>query len=121
MGQFGKLRSLADLPPDRELDRLIAEAAKLAMTAPAPRKVKHAPKPPAEIHPDFAAALAANPAANAALESFPPSARRDYCDWIAAAKQDSTRAKRISTAIEWLAQGKRHNWRYEARSRPPAT
>jgi len=44
MGQFGKLKSLDDLPPDAELDRLIREAAKLAKSAPAPRKVKHEPK-----------------------------------------------------------------------------
>lgn len=113
MGQFGKLTSVADLPPGDELDRLMAEAARLASTAPAPRKTKHEPKPAAGIHPDFATALAANPKAKAALDGFPPSARRDYCDWIAEAKQDSTRAKRIATAIEWLGEGKRRHWRYE--------
>ena len=46
MGQFGRLKSLADLPPDKELDRLIREAAELARSAPATRKAKHAPKPP---------------------------------------------------------------------------
>ena len=113
MGQFGKLTSPADLPPADELDRLISEAARLASTAPAPRKTKHGPKPAAGVHPDFARALAANPGAAAVLEGFPPSARRDYCDWIAEAKQDSTRSKRIATAIEWLGEGKRRNWRYE--------
>ena len=33
MGQFGKLEALGDLPPDAELDALIAEAAALATTA----------------------------------------------------------------------------------------
>ena len=113
MGQFGKIRSLADLPPDAELDALIAEAARLA-TVPAPRKVKHEPKPPAEIHPEFAAALDANPKAKATLESFSPSARRDYLDWIAEAKQDATRAKRIATAVECLAEGKKRHWKYES-------
>ena len=113
MGQFGKLASAADLPPDDEFDRLLAEAARLASSAPAPRKTKHAPRPAAGIHPEFASALAANPQAAAVLDGFPPSARRDYCDWIAEAKQDSTRAKRIATAIEWLGEGKRRHWRYE--------
>lgn len=115
MGQFGKLRSLGDLPPDEVLDRLVARAARLARTAPAPRKTKHAPKPPAAIHPEFAAALATHPQARETLDGFPPSARRDYVDWIAEAKQDATRAKRIATAIEWLGEGKRRNWRYEKR------
>ena len=113
MGQFGKLTSVADLPSDAELDKLIAEAAALARTAPAPRKVKHEPKPAAQLHPDFAAALECNPAAKATLGGFAPSARRDYLDWIAEAKQESTRAKRIATAIEWLSEGKKRHWKYE--------
>ena len=113
MGQFGKLTSVDDLPPDEELDRLIRKAAQLARQAPAPRKTKHAPKPKPKMHPDFAAALGSAPKAKAVLDSFPPSAQRDYLDWIADAKQDSTRTKRIATAIEWLGEGKRRNWKYE--------
>jgi uncharacterized protein YdeI (YjbR/CyaY-like superfamily) len=113
MGQFGKIKSLADLPPDKELDRLIREAADLAKSAPAPRKTKHAPKPAPELHPEFAAALAKAPEAKAVLDSFPPSAQRDYFEWIAEAKQDATRQKRIATAIEWLGEGKRRHWKYQ--------
>ena len=61
-----------------------------------------------------AAALAKAPAAKAALDSFPPSAQRDYLEWIADAKQDATRAKRIASAVEWLSEGKRRHWRYES-------
>ena len=113
MGQFGKLTSIEDLPGDKELDALIREAAALARTAPAPRKVKHGPKPSAEVHPDFARALDSNPKARATLDGFPASARREYVDWIAEAKQDSTRAKRIADAIEWLSEGKPRHWKYE--------
>jgi hypothetical protein len=113
MGQFGKLTSLGDLPPDEELDALIRRAAELSRSAPAPRKTKHEPKPAAEIHPEFAAALDSNPAAKAALAAFPPSCRREYVDWIAEAKRDETRAKRIATALEWLSEGKKRNWKYE--------
>ena len=113
MGQFGRLETVSDLPPDAELDALIAEAAALATTAPAPRKTKHEPKPAATLHPAFAAALESNPAAKATLDGFAPSARRDYLDWISEAKQEATRAKRIATAIEWLAQGKKRHWKYQ--------
>jgi uncharacterized protein YdeI (YjbR/CyaY-like superfamily) len=113
MGQFGKLQSLSDLPADAELDALIAEAAALAKTAPAPRKPKHQPKPAPTLHPDFAAALDAAPTAKAMLGSFSPSARRDYLEWICDAKQDATRAKRIATAVEWLTEGKKRHWKYE--------
>ena len=113
MGQFGKLTSLTDLPSDTQLDALIRSAAELTATAPAPRKPKHAPKPPPALHPEFATALAAAPQAKAALDSFPPSAQRDYLEWIAEAKQPATRAKRIETAVEWLNEGKRRHWKYQ--------
>jgi uncharacterized protein YdeI (YjbR/CyaY-like superfamily) len=111
MGQLGRLTSVADLPDN--LDELIREAAELTRTAPAPRKPKHAPKPPPELHPDFAKALAAAPQAKANLETFPPSAQRDYFEWVAEAKQESTRQKRIATAVEWLSEGKRRHWKYQ--------
>ena len=113
MGQFGKLTSVGDLPSDKELDAIIREAAALARTAPAPRKTKHEPKAAPELHPEFAKALAANPNSKAVLDSFPPSAQRDYLEWINEAKQDATRQKRIDTAIEWLAEGKRRHWKYQ--------
>lgn len=113
MGQFGKLTSVEDLPSDKELEALIREGAGLARTAPAPRKVKHEPKPEPGLHPEFEAALKANPKAQAMLDGFPPSARRDYLEWIVEAKQDATRSKRIATAVEWLNEGKRRHWKYQ--------
>jgi len=110
MGQLGKLTSVEQLPP--QLDEMIAKAAALSDT-PAPRKPKHPPKPPVEMHPEFAEALARAPKAKAAMDGFPPSAQREYLEWVAEAKQDSTRQKRIANAIEWLSEGKRRNWKYE--------
>lgn len=111
MGQLGRLTSVADLPDN--FDDLLRRAAELTKSAPAPRKPKHAPKPPPKMHPDFAAALGRAPKAKSALESFPPSAQRDYLEWVNEAKQEATRQKRISTAIEWLCEGKRRHWKYE--------
>jgi uncharacterized protein YdeI (YjbR/CyaY-like superfamily) len=111
MGQLGKLTSVADLPEN--LDALIASAAEMSSADPAPRKTKHAPKPPIEMHPEFAAALGRAPKAKAMLDSFPPSAQRDYFEWIVEAKQDATRTKRIATAVEWLSEGKRRHWKYQ--------
>lgn len=111
MGQLGRLTSVADLPGN--FDDLIREAARLTKDVPAPRKTKHEPKAPPQMHPDFAVALAKAPKAKAVLDGFPPSAQRDYLEWISEAKQDATRQKRIATAIEWLAEGKRRHWKYE--------
>jgi uncharacterized protein YdeI (YjbR/CyaY-like superfamily) len=112
MGQFGQLKSVADLPPADELDALIRKAvAVLGSDAKPVRTAK--PKPPLETPAALQAALDANPAALATYTAFPPSCRRDYADWIAEAKRDETRAKRVAQAVEWLAEGKRRNWKYE--------
>jgi uncharacterized protein YdeI (YjbR/CyaY-like superfamily) len=113
MGQLGKLTSVGDLPPDKDLDAMIRKGVELAQKAPAPRKPKHEPKPAPELHPEFARALAASPKAKEVLDGLPPSAQRDYLEWIAEAKQDATRAKRIATAVEWLSEGKRRHWKYQ--------
>jgi len=110
MDQLGKLTSVDELP--EHLDALIAQAAELS-SAPAPRKTKHGPKPMPDMHPEFEAALAKSAKAKATFDAFPPSCRREYLEWVADAKQDATRRKRIAATIEWLSEGKRRNWKYE--------
>ena len=112
MGQFGRLTSPADLPPRDELERLIRKAA-AAVEAGPPRGRQAKPEP--GVPDDLRAALAAEPAAAATFEAFPPSARRDYADWVAQAKRPETRARRIAQTVEWLGEGKRRNWKYEKR------
>ena len=62
---------------------------------------------------DFAQALKKNKAAQRTFEAFSPSHKREYLEWVTEAKTDATRQKRMSTAIEWLANGKTRNWKYE--------
>ncbi|MDG2533278.1 YdeI/OmpD-associated family protein [Sphingomonas sp. HITSZ_GF] len=112
MGQFGRIESLADLPDAAEVERLIREAAaKLGESKPA--RPRAAPKGEAEVPPELAEALAADDAAAATFDGFPPSCRREYCDWIAEAKRPETRAKRVGDAVAWMREGKRRNWKYE--------
>jgi len=33
-------------------------------------------------------------------------------EWVATAKSEETRARRIATAVEWMAEGKPRNWKY---------
>ena len=66
-----------------------------------------------EVPEDFAVALAANPAAAQFFDGLAPSHRYEYLEWITGAKRAETRAKRIGQALEWLAEGKRRNWKYE--------
>jgi hypothetical protein len=112
MGQFGRITSLKDLPPKKELVALVKKAAKLNDEGvKVPRKpAKRAELPvPAEL----AAALAKNRKARAIFDAFPPSHRREYNDWVGEAKREETRAARAAQAIEWIAEGKSRNWKYQ--------
>jgi uncharacterized protein YdeI (YjbR/CyaY-like superfamily) len=112
MGQFGRLTSPADLPAPEVLDQLIRKAVALADAGVKPERTRVA-KEPVETPNDLRAAIAANPAAASVFESFTPAARREYAEWIVEAKQPPTRARRIAQAVEWIAEGKKRNWKYE--------
>jgi uncharacterized protein YdeI (YjbR/CyaY-like superfamily) len=115
MGQFGKLASLKDLPPDRQLSAYLKKAMALNEAGVKKARPKAVAKPAPTLPDDLAALLAQkkHAAARKAWESFPPGAQREYVDWIAEAKTDATRQKRLATTLEWLAEGKRRNWKYE--------
>jgi uncharacterized protein YdeI (YjbR/CyaY-like superfamily) len=114
MGDFGKLAAPEDLPSPAELRRR-AKAAAALLRAGAPRAAaKKAPRAPLVLPDDFAQALAATAAAQAQFEAFPPGKRREYIEWVNEAKRAETRAKRLAQAIEWIAEGKARNWKYEA-------
>jgi uncharacterized protein YdeI (YjbR/CyaY-like superfamily) len=117
MGQYGKIASLADLPADAELKAKILEGKariESAGTALKPRAAPKAPKAEIAMPDDFAAALAAMQGVRERFDAFPPGARREYLEWIVEAKQPATRAKRIAQAGEWIAEGKKRNWKYES-------
>jgi len=78
----------------------------------APRK-KGPAKKALPVPLDLSRALKANKAARERFDGFSPSARRDYIEWLLEAKTDDTRARRLATAVEWIAEGKRRNWKYE--------
>jgi uncharacterized protein YdeI (YjbR/CyaY-like superfamily) len=117
MGSYGKIASLEDLPDDNELATKLVEARERIDTAGSAvkRPQKREAKPDLPVPQDFEAALRDNANARATFEAFPPSQRREYVQWVSEAKQDATRAKRLATSIEWLAEGKRRNWKYETR------
>jgi uncharacterized protein YdeI (YjbR/CyaY-like superfamily) len=59
------------------------------------------------VPPDFRRALKASPQAWRTFENLAPSYRRFYLGWIAAAKREATRTRRIAEAISLLAAGKK--------------
>jgi len=115
MGSFGRIASLADLPPAARFDALVRKAMRLNDEGVKVERVKTRRKKPIAMHPGLAKALAGNPKARANFDAFAPSRQRDYMEWVGDAKQDATRQRRIKTAVEWLAQGKSRNWKYETR------
>ena len=113
MGSYGKLASLKELPPKKTLLAHIRKAMQInedGVKAPAR---KSALKPPPEAPADLVTALKKNKAAQAAYDAFPPGCKREYVEWIVEAKREETRAKRLAQAVEWMAEGKRRNWKYE--------
>ncbi|WP_431263962.1 YdeI/OmpD-associated family protein [Roseateles chitinivorans] len=114
MGDFGKLTSIKDLPPKAEQKVILKRAMQLIDDGVKARPARAtAPKPPPEIPDDLAAALKADAAAHRHFASFPPGQQREYVDWIVEAKRPETRARRLAQAVEWIAEGKRRNWKYE--------
>lgn len=115
MGSYRKMTSIRDLPPKRTLLAHIRRAMafnEAGAKHPAPRTPAARPLPATPD--DLAAALAGHPAARACFEAFPPSCKREYIEWIVEAKRAETRARRLAQAVEWMAEGKRRNWKYEA-------
>lgn len=113
MGQFDRITAVKDLPSEKILIAYIKEAVSLndeGIKLPAKPKatVKDWPAPA-----ELSAALAKNKNALAVFEKFPPSHKKEYIQWITEAKTETTRDKRIATAIEWIAEGKGRNWKYE--------
>jgi len=112
MGQFGRITTIADLPPRPELEALVKKAMALIEQGVKPSREKQQ-KAPLAVPDDLRSALDRNPSADATFASFPPGCQREYVEWITEAKREETRAKRLAEAVEWMAEGKRRNWKYE--------
>ena len=117
MGQFGRITSLDDLPPRRVIIGYVKQAMKLNEEGVKTPKRRKTPKPEPLMPAELAAALAKNAKARATFEAFSPSHQREYVEWIAEAKGEETRQRRLANALEWMAEGKARNWKYMGRSK----
>jgi uncharacterized protein YdeI (YjbR/CyaY-like superfamily) len=113
MGQFGRLTKVSDLPSKRELTGYIRKAMKLNEEGIKVEREKKPKKPDIPMPADLRAALRKNKKAHDAFEAFSPSHRREYLEWITEAKTEATRERRLNTALEWIADGKSRNWKYQ--------
>lgn len=112
MGQFGKLTDRASMPADDVFIAKIEEAVALIERGEKPKRTR-APKPDVEVPTGLLDALARDDIASAHWAAFPPSCRREYCEWIGSAKREETRAKRLDVTIAQVREGKKQNWKYE--------
>jgi uncharacterized protein YdeI (YjbR/CyaY-like superfamily) len=113
MGSFGRITSLKDLPSDKVMVGLIKQAMELNDKGIKVPKKAAAPKKELVVPDILTEALARNEKAAETFNAFPYSCKKEYVEWITEAKTEPTRDKRLATTIEWLAEGKRRNWKYE--------
>jgi uncharacterized protein YdeI (YjbR/CyaY-like superfamily) len=107
-----RITDVADLPPDDVLIAYVQEAVALNEAG---VKVERRRRPAKDlkIPAFFREALARNKKAAATFASLSPSCRREYAEWLAEAKREETRERRLATAIEWLVDGKSLDWKYK--------
>src|ERR1051325_9801397 len=91
MGHFGRITSIKDLPTKSALVKLVKRAAKLNEEGITVARPVRTPRAELPMPDDLLAALKKNKKAMSAFESFPPSHRREYIQWITDAKRDETR------------------------------
>lgn len=113
MGHFGKIVSVKNLPSEKIFIKYIKEAALLNDAG-----IKFLQKPKlkekkALAVPDyFKKELKKSKKAFETFNRFSYSNQKEYIEWITEAKTEETKKKRITTALEWLAEGKVRNWKY---------
>lgn len=112
MFSLGKITKVEDLPSKPQLKKAIQEAMELTdmgvtMKKAAPSKTEM------EVPEYFQDALLANGKVWDVFEKASPSFRKEYITWITEAKTEATRNKRMEQALEWIAEGKGRNWKYE--------
>lgn len=118
MGNFGRITSLKDLPADKVFVSYLKKAKQQIDEGTRTKSYARPEKPKTaaaalEVPEALASALKKNKAAQKTFDTFPPSCRKEYIQWIDEAKREATRDARVAQAIAWMAEGKRRNWKYE--------
>ncbi|HEV7643771.1 MAG TPA: YdeI/OmpD-associated family protein [Pyrinomonadaceae bacterium] len=117
IGHLGQLKTLKDLPPDKVLIGYIKKAAELNdKGVKTPVRTKSGVEKKETVIPDeLLAALKKNKKAMEVWKAFSPSKVREYADWIADAKTDATKNKRMADAVAWISEGKSRHWKYQTK------
>ncbi len=108
-----RLERLADMPTLSILSEYVKQAAEHNATQPKKSPPKKKKVSIAQLPAEFKQALQKKPKAKTAFSKMTAAQQRDYVDWITSAKQASTATRRIQTAVDWIAEGKTRNWKYQ--------
>jgi uncharacterized protein YdeI (YjbR/CyaY-like superfamily) len=121
MGSLGKIHSLDELPNDRLFKSYLKKAVEYNVEhEKSPLKVARKRKPDLAVPPYLSAALLKNKKAGAGFDGLTPGKRREYIEWLEEAKTEATRDKRLEQTLEWVAEGKSRNWKYESKAANPS-
>jgi hypothetical protein len=115
MGSLGRIASLQDLPRRATLMRYVRIAAQAVddgdrTTSFSRAKVSRSTALMPEV---LTEALTRNEVAAQNFRAMSPSWQREYGEWIAGAKREETRQRRLAFALEWISEGKPRNWKYD--------
>jgi uncharacterized protein YdeI (YjbR/CyaY-like superfamily) len=114
MGNFGRITSLKDLPGENVIMKMIEEAMMLnEMGIRLPAAKKKVENEEIILPEMLSVQLNKNKKAATTFHSFSASRQKEYIKWITEAKTEATQNKRLTQAVEWLAEGKSLHWKYE--------
>ncbi|WP_316803859.1 YdeI/OmpD-associated family protein [Pedobacter nototheniae] len=113
MGWLGQIRSFSDLPADEIIIAYIQQAIQLneegKKLPPKPKTIKTEVIVPQY----FLEELQKDPVALSVFQNFSPSNKKEYVAWLEEAKTETTKQKRLETAVEWIGEGKTRMWKYK--------
>jgi uncharacterized protein YdeI (YjbR/CyaY-like superfamily) len=114
MGHFGRITSVQDLPAKKTLVAYIKKAMKLNEDGvKSPSRAKPAAPRELTVPGYLTDALAGKQPALDNFNAFTTGKKREYVEWMEEAKTEATRLRRLEQAVEWIAEGKARNWKYE--------
>ena len=116
MGSLGRITGLKDLPADGLLLAYMKQAGELVESGQRTKSIggrMRAAAAEVEVPAELAAALQKNKVAAKVFAGFSASSQKEYAEWIAEAKGIDTKERRVTQAVEWIAEGKSRNWKYE--------
>lgn len=111
MGSLGKITALEQLPSKDIFLKYLKHAVELTEQN-TPRQTKSSTKAKHDFPEILREALDSAPEAQKHFDEMSNSHQYEYVEWIAEAKTDTTKQKRLKQSIEWISEGKPRNWKY---------